>query len=107
MLNAKVARIIKTEPNQSIGFIITPKKRTEPSVAVMGSKASIKLKVVALIYFSELVANWNGISVPIMITAATDHQIRGSAGKAGCAGWMMVKAMPEIRIDQPVKVNDE
>ena len=86
MLSAKVATTIKIDPNQSMGFIITLKNSTEPIVAVIGSKASIRLKVVALMYLRELVANWKGMRVPMTTTAATDHHKFGFDGTEGCIG---------------------
>ena len=54
--------------------------------AAEGSKASSKLAVEALINRSELVINWNGISVPITITAATSSQTCGVLGMCGICG---------------------
>lgn len=69
MLSAIAETTTKTDPTQSIGCIIKPKTSTEPIVAENGSKASSKLAVDGLMKRSELVINWNGIIVPITITA--------------------------------------
>lgn len=76
-------------------------------VAVIGSKASVRLKFVALMNLRELVANWKGISVPMITTAATYQQTNEVWGKLGCAGWTQYKANPEKKIPQPVKVSEE
>ena len=83
MFIARTAMMTKIEPMMSAPVILRWKIRTEPIVADNGSKASIRLKVVASMYFKALLASWNGIRVPIISTPSQQNQTTGRLGTRG------------------------
>lgn len=86
IFSAKTATITKPVPTQSIGIITNPKHSTDPIVADNGSKASSRLTVAGFTYLKAFAINWNGIIVPITITAAVHSHTSGLFGICGICG---------------------